>query len=156
MTPDSMNGPHTGGCQCGGVRYEVRAAPLTIYACHCSECQRLSSSAFGMSMPVPGESVRIVAGAVREWRRVAASGAEITGFLCPDCGTRLLHRTTSNPKTIVVKPGTLDDTAWLDPVGHIWVSRAQTWIRPLLRGIIYEGQPPDLTSLIAAWRSRGA
>jgi hypothetical protein len=150
-----MKLPMTGGCQCGAVRYEVTAPPLTVYACHCGECQRLSASAFGMSMPVPLDAVRITAGAVAEWQRTAASGATITAQFCPDCGTRLLHLTSASLKTIVVKPGTLDDTSWLEPVGHVWAERAQPWMRVAMQGVIHERQPTDLSSLIAAWRARG-
>jgi hypothetical protein len=57
--------PQAGGCQCGAVRYEIAAAPLTLYACHCAECQRQSGSAFGLSMPVPAGAVRITAGEPR-------------------------------------------------------------------------------------------
>jgi hypothetical protein len=39
-------------CVCGAVEYRVTAEPLTLYACHCTDCQALSSSAFRISMPV--------------------------------------------------------------------------------------------------------
>ena len=39
-----------GGCQCGQIRYEVSGEPIVLYRCHCTECQRQSGSAFGMSM----------------------------------------------------------------------------------------------------------
>jgi hypothetical protein len=42
-----------GGCQCGRVRYRVEGEPLTLGICHCTECQRQSGSAFGMSMVTP-------------------------------------------------------------------------------------------------------
>jgi len=32
--------PLRGGCQCGAVRYEATTIPLTLYTCHCTECQR--------------------------------------------------------------------------------------------------------------------
>jgi hypothetical protein len=50
-----------GGCQCKSVRYLLRALPLTLYACHCKECQLQSSSAFGLSMRVSAAAVEIKA-----------------------------------------------------------------------------------------------
>ncbi|KAJ2904554.1 hypothetical protein MKZ38_007753 [Zalerion maritima] len=37
-------------CQCASVAFKMPSAtPLDIYCCHCTECQKQSSSAFGMS-----------------------------------------------------------------------------------------------------------
>ncbi len=33
---------HTGGCLCGGVRYQVRGELRGVIACHCSQCRRTS------------------------------------------------------------------------------------------------------------------
>ncbi len=41
-----MKLPQTGGCQCGAIRYEITEEPQQVYACHCRDCQRLTSSAF--------------------------------------------------------------------------------------------------------------
>ncbi|MBI3245138.1 MAG: type II toxin-antitoxin system HicA family toxin [Deltaproteobacteria bacterium] len=38
--------PLTGGCQCGNVRYQICESPITLYVCHCTECQRQSSAGF--------------------------------------------------------------------------------------------------------------
>jgi hypothetical protein len=34
---------HTGGCQCGKVRYEVQMEIAEVIACNCSRCGRLGS-----------------------------------------------------------------------------------------------------------------
>jgi hypothetical protein len=34
---------HTGGCQCGKVRYDVQADISEVMACNCSRCGRLGS-----------------------------------------------------------------------------------------------------------------
>ena len=57
-----MRLPLTGGCQCGGVRYEIKAAPLSLYVCHCTECQRQSGSAFALSLAVPRDAFAVVRG----------------------------------------------------------------------------------------------
>jgi len=47
-----MKLPQTGGCQCGAIRYEITEAPQLVYTCHCTDCQRLTSSAFSMAIVV--------------------------------------------------------------------------------------------------------
>jgi hypothetical protein len=133
--------PLAGGCQCGRVRYLVSAAPLTFYLCHCRECQRHTSSAFGESLRV-AQSDFSVTGVVREIRRVADSGVQRQGWFCPECGVRLWHGSGDSVE-INVKAGTLYDTAWLRPAGHIWVGSRQPFIEIHGNELAYAGQPED-------------
>jgi hypothetical protein len=151
-----MRLPMTGGCQCGHLRYEIRAEPLTVYACHCTECQRQSGAAFSLSLVAPRDAVAIVAGEPRRWRRVHPSGRIIGCIFCGECGVRLYHEPEANPKVTIVKPGTLDDTSWLAPVGHIWTRSAQRWVAMPADAVNEEAQPVNLERMIAAWRERAA
>ena len=53
-----MKLPQTGGCQCGKIRYEISEAPQLVYTCHCTDCQRLTSSAFSMGLVVAETAFR--------------------------------------------------------------------------------------------------
>ena len=48
-----------GGCHCGALRYAVSKPPLATYVCHCTDCQRISGSAFNISIVFPSDSVSI-------------------------------------------------------------------------------------------------
>ena len=148
-----MKLPLTGACQCRKVRYEIRAEPLTVYACHCTECQRQSGSAFSLSMVVPRASVAVVAGTPREWLRTHESGRVIACLYCGDCGARLYHNPRANEAITIVKSGTLDDAAKFPAVGHIWTSSAQKWLTLPEDSLVYERQQPDMTALTAAWKT---
>lgn len=143
--------PWRGGCQCGAVRYRVRALPLTLYCCHCAACQAQSGSAFAMSMRMERAALEI------DWPRMAGSArdaglaTEVVGHFCPRCGTRLVHERPAGAD-VSLKAGTLDDTSWLRPAGHIWTRRAQPWLRLDAEALAYEGQPPSYDDLVAAWR----
>ena len=65
MTPLSL----TGGCLCGGVRYELTEPPVSASYCHCTRCQRRSGTAASAQARVAPGSLRITSGAelVREW-----------------------------------------------------------------------------------------
>ncbi len=150
-----MQMPLRGGCQCGAVRYEITKPPLSVYACHCTECQRQSGSAFALSMPVARDSLSVVKGTPKAWRRTHESGRVIQCLFCADCGTRLYHNPEANPAVTIVKPGTLDDAKTLHAVGHIWTKSAQPWVQIPADSVTYEGQQPDMSRLSEAWKARG-
>ena len=116
------NGMLRGGCQCGGVRYEVSEKPIDAYVCHCKECQKQSASAFGISVIVPRKSLNLVSGQVKYWNRKTNSGGVLECAFCPDCGSRLWHQGDYFPERISVKGGSLDVSPDLSAVSHIWVS----------------------------------
>jgi hypothetical protein len=150
-----MKLPLEGGCQCGRVRYRIDGAPLTVIACHCRECQKQSASAFGMTMTVRRDDFRFTAGEPARWQRTTASGGTLGAAFCPDCGVRLFHEPSNKP-TLNIKAGTLDDTSWLKPAGHIWTDSAQPWMRDKLEGLTYPGQPESFDALFAAFRAQAA
>jgi hypothetical protein len=38
-----------GGCRCGRTTIEISKPPLMASACHCSGCQKMTSSAFSLT-----------------------------------------------------------------------------------------------------------
>ncbi len=117
-----------GGCQCGGIRYEVRGAPQQVVVCHCTDCQRQSGSAFGMTLVVKEENFRLTQGDLKTFASNSDAGRSKLGAFCPECGTRIYHKPEWRKGTVSVKPGTLDDTSMLKPDIHIWTGSKQPWI----------------------------
>lgn len=146
-----MDNKYTGGCQCGEIRYEIHGEPLTFYACHCRECQKQSASAFGLSLTVPREAVKIVQGQPKTWTRESDGGRAVICSFCSNCGTRLFHDRSYNRETINIKAGTLDDPNWLHPVGNIWTKSAQPWVVISNKLLNYPGQPEHVTQLWDKW-----
>src|SRR5690606_30473532 len=56
------NLPIEGACRCGHVRIKLTARPLCTAACHCTGCQKMSSSAFSLSAIVPETAFEIIEG----------------------------------------------------------------------------------------------
>ena len=136
-----MPAPYLGGCQCGGIRYEVRDEPRQVVACHCTDCQRQSGSAFGMTMVVAEEAFSITTGEPHFYRSTSPTGRAKLGAFCPDCGTRIYHQPEWRKGTISVKPGTLDETGWLRPKVHLWTSSKQVWVEIPVGVESHERQP---------------
>jgi hypothetical protein len=90
--------PLSGGCPCEAVRFAVTALPLLVFACHCTECQRWSGSAFGLSMPVRRASFALTHGTPKRWRHTGASGFESSYWFCAACGGRILGERADQPE----------------------------------------------------------
>ncbi len=120
------NYPISGACQCGKVTYELLAPPKLVVACHCKECQKLSTSAFSITAMVDLADLKI-SGDLSEWSRMADSGNRSAAKFCSTCGNRIYHFDPANPTAIKLKPSNLTDTSIIQPVAHIWISEKQEW-----------------------------
>ncbi len=145
--------PQSGGCQCGALRYELSAPPLMIYNCHCTNCQKITGSAFTVAASVLEASFRFIRGTPRKIEWKADSGNSRFGWLCGECGSRIANGQTPSIGILSLRAGTLDDTSWVEPVGDIWTKSAQKWMT--FRPLTNEGQPKDYGPFIEAYRAQG-
>ena len=123
--------PLAGGCRCGRVHYRVTEAPRFVFACHCSDCQQLSSSAFSLGMIVPKEAFAVTEGAeqVRCWSKTGSSGKESRQFTCAVCSGWLYTEADSAAEFTIVRPSTLHDHGWVRPIAQIFTRSALPWAR---------------------------
>ena len=114
MTDHAKANTHqSGGCYCGAVRYELRAAPLVKGQCHCAACQKMSGGAPHYFMLVPEHGFAWTKGAPVCFSHPDVPGA-VTRFFCGTCGTQLITR-RPDMTAVVVKVGTLDDPSRFTP-----------------------------------------
>ncbi len=131
----------TGGCQCGNIRYEVVGTPKQVVACHCTDCQRQSGSAFGMALVVNEADFRLTQGEPKTFASKSDAGRAKLGAFCPGCGTRIYHKSEWRKGMVSVRAGTLDDTSMLKPDMHLWTSNKQTWVTIPAGVKAFEKQP---------------
>lgn len=152
MTPTL---PIPGGCNCGKIRYRLTAEPLAAYICHCHLCQKRTGSAFSQQLVLPADGLEFLAGEPLVIERLLPNGQKHISHLCSACHSRISTR-REGTSHVILRAGTLDDTAWLRPVAQIWTSSAQPWALVKEDILSYEGQPEDYAPLMAAWREREA
>ena len=145
--------PLAGGCICGAIRYSIAAAPVTVYACHCKDCQRSASGPFSVALTVRREHFAVTrgAGTAQLYLKPADSGRKVPQFSCPVCSTRLWNEPAHSPDMIILRAETLDNAAWAVPIGHIWIASRLPWDKSELIGPLFEGQPGDRKPLYDAW-----
>jgi GNAT superfamily N-acetyltransferase len=131
--------PQLGGCVCGAVRYQLNAAPLLVYACHCHDCQGRSGAAFTLPMVVRTADVA-VAGPLKVLVRSTRSGREIEDSACATCRTPVFARARAAPDFMSLRAGTLDDADWVTPIVQTFVESAIPWaIIPGVRAVPWAG-----------------
>jgi hypothetical protein len=116
--------PLTGGCLCGGIRFEVDEAPESASYCHCTRCQRRTGTTASAQARVPAAALRVVQGEelVREW-------APPDGWpkcFCSACGSALWSR---DPEGSIfgVRLGAFDSDPEVRPAYRQYVAYAAAW-----------------------------
>ncbi|KAK2616589.1 hypothetical protein QQS21_000412 [Conoideocrella luteorostrata] len=130
----------TVSCQCGAVSFHTsQPKPIAIYVCHCTECRKQSSSAFGTSAIFPSKGMWPLPDDVQPklgmWSRISDKGTTVECYFCKNCGVRLLHRALEKdgkPRpNLTVKAGVLTGFT-LEGAKHIWTKSA---VMPVPEGV---------------------
>ncbi len=149
-----MTPPYAGHCLCGDIRFELTAEPRTLYACHCTDCQRRSAGALRLSMWVDRAALRVTAGEPVVRTSVLGSGRRRVSKACARCDTDLWTEPPENPTLAIVRPGTLERAREFVPVAHLFVRSALPWVALPADAVRYETRPDDFRELIRLWRQR--
>lgn len=145
--------PWTGGCRCGDTRMRITAPPLIAMACHCSGCQRMSASAFSLSLAVPADGFTItegepVLGGLRQADR---------HYFCPACKSWMFTRPSGLEWLVNLRPTMLDEHGWFKPFVEVWTKEKLPWA---VTGAAHAFETvPDLRGfqpLVEAYASEGA
>lgn len=117
----------TAHCACGALCVAVTGTPVTVQACSCLRCQRLSGSAFSYTAFWPTAAASII-GAYNSWRDTAASGRWAEFAFCPTCGSHVFSRVEAWPDVLGLAVGTLADSDFPLPVRLCWARSKPRWI----------------------------
>lgn len=113
----------TGGCLCGGVRYEAAGEPGRAGWCHCRMCQRSSGAPAQTYVQVPWVGFEYVAGDIAVFQSSEHGSREF----CPACGSQIAFRDTRDGTWVSLNIGTLDDPESAVPEEHIWTESEVSW-----------------------------
>ena len=96
---------HTGGCHCGRVRFEVRAAAhLEVTDCNCSICSKLAY----LHLIVPRSRFRLLSGedALTTYQFNTGTAKHL---FCSVCGVKAFYVPRSHPEGVSVNVRCLDE-----------------------------------------------
>lgn len=145
--------PWDGGCRCGDVRLRVTAPPLLAMACHCTGCQRMSSSAYSLSLAIPTAGFEVVAG---EPVRGGLRGP-LHHMFCGACLTWMFTRIPGMDDFINLRPTMLDERGWFAPFIETYTSEKLPWATtPAKHAFEKFPEPQAYPALMREYAERGA
>jgi hypothetical protein len=103
--------PWEGACRCGQVRVRVSAAPMMSGACHCTGCQRMSASAFSLSVAIPADGFAVIAGEPT----IGGLHGATRHYFCPHCMTWMFTRPEGMDWFVNLRTTMLDNAGMLPP-----------------------------------------
>ena len=104
----------SGGCLCGGVRYEVTGPLRDVVMCHCSRCLRTHGHAAAYSACARADLVLTREQTLRWYD----ADDRARGF-CDRCGASLFWAAAGRD-AISIAAGTLDGPTGLKTIAHIY------------------------------------
>ncbi|GHG80166.1 GFA family protein [Pseudodonghicola xiamenensis] len=108
----------TGGCLCGDIQITLSGPPRRVGICHCLACRKHHGAVFYAAAVFPRAAVAIT-GSPRHYQG---------RFFCPRCGSSVF---STSDDEIEVHLGALDTPDRFVPSYELWVSRRESWLRPV-------------------------
>ena len=149
--------PWPGGCRCGQVRIRISEPPLITSACHCTGCQRMSASAFSLTVTVPASGFAVTEGEPV----IGGLHGQARHFHCPHCKSWMFTRIPPEMGDFVnVRATMLDERSWFAPFMETYTCEKLPWAEtPAKRSFEKFPEMQDFEGLIASfqagdWRQR--
>ena len=115
----------TGGCLCGGVRFELTEPPLSAGYCHCTRCQRRTGTAASPQARIAPGSLSILQG--EELIKGFAPPDGFEKLFCSNCGSALWSRNPETGEVMAVRLGAFDGDPGVRPEYRQFVAYAAVW-----------------------------
>ncbi len=119
-----------GSCHCGFITLEGEADPERVSICHCTDCQTRTGSAFGVSVPVRGDTLKMTGQPTTYLKTTADSGRPRLQAFCPRCGSQIYSTTPGDgvQPSYTVRVGMLKQRDQLVPKRQNWFRSARSWV----------------------------
>jgi hypothetical protein len=117
-----------GHCHCGQITFEAEVDPSTLAICHCTDCQRLTGSAFRAIVPAPAAHFVLRSGTPKSYVKTAESGNKRRHTFCGNCGTPIYACAVDNPQSYSLRIGTITQRTAFTPQRQIWRRSALDWV----------------------------
>jgi hypothetical protein len=115
---------------CGAIKLEAEADPDKVQICHCTDCQTAIGTAFRVSMPVAGATLKVTGKPATYVKTTAESGRPRIHAFCGSCGSPVYSTTPGEgvQPIYMLRVGTLRQRDQLTPQRQFWWRSARPWV----------------------------
>ena len=115
----------TGSCLCQAVKFRITGQLGPAVFCHCRQCQKSNGTAFATTAPVRAKYFEIIEGR-SQIREYESSPGKFRAF-CSTCGSPIYSRRPSDPDTLRLRLGIIDNDPGCRPLAHVWTGAKVPW-----------------------------
>ena len=117
----------TARCACGAVELRLAGQVKSMFLCSCEDCQRSTGTGHATVALVSIGDLQVT-GETRSFARPAHSGATLTRWFCPTCGTPLYARSSRAEGLAMLPVGLFGAQAtWFAPNQLIFARSHHDW-----------------------------
>jgi hypothetical protein len=143
--------PATATCRCGAVRLRITRPALLTMACHCHGCQKMTGSAFSLTVALPVDGVEITEGDLVR----GGLQTEHAHLYCAFCKSWVMTRPAGIDWLVNLRASTLDPHADFVPFIETCTAERLPWATTPARHGYPEFPPPeDYPTLMQAFATQ--
>ncbi|MEM7257962.1 MAG: GFA family protein [Pseudomonadota bacterium] len=118
---------HSGGCQCGAVRFVSTGEPVRAMACHCTTCKQRTGAPYGVGVYFEDSAVEFEGGSLASFEfKSDTTDRWIRNEFCRQCGSTVSWTLEMRPGLRAIAGGSYDDPDWYQVEAHIWTRSARS------------------------------
>jgi hypothetical protein len=116
----------SGGCLCGGVRFELTEPVREAGYCHCTRCQKRTGGGSSYQARIDGRTFRLLEGEELIGSWLPPTGGFEKCF-CRECGAHLFSRNPADPTQMSIRMAAFDGDPGVRASWHAFVAYAPPW-----------------------------
>lgn len=132
----------TATCACKNIEITLSANPDAVIVCSCTECQRRTGSAFGISAYYSESKLASKSGETNSYKRISDSGEQLEFFFCVNCGTSVWWIADIAPGYLAASGGCFADPEFPVPLMSFWEETKHPWVKFKFPPLSLKTQPP--------------
>lgn len=126
----------SGSCLCEKVSFESKNYFHQFHLCHCSQCQKITGSAYASNLFTAPNNIDWLSG-FELVKRFDAPGRSISKAFCSECGSGVPYLSSSG-KALVIPAGCLNGNPDIEPQDNIFCSEKVDWYEKAVSARAFE------------------